>query len=128
MDTTKRDRQLVIIVEDDEPAREACALYLEHRGYRVTAVPDAESALSSASQRAPGIAICDWHLGGGANGVDVARELQQIYRIPVIFMTAYPLDEIREAAVGIDVHAFLKKPLSLAALAKAVESATLQGP
>jgi len=124
MATANRDKKRVIVVEDDAPAREACALYLEHRGFDVTAVADAESAIASAGKRTPEIAICDWHLGGGANGVDVARELQQAYRIPVIFMSAYPIDELRNAASGIEVHAFLKKPLSLPALAEAVESAT----
>lgn len=123
MGTKNSSRKHILVVEDDPPAKEACARYLDYCGFDVAAVADAEAALQSAVNRIPWVVVCDWHLGGGANGVEVARTLQSTYGVRVIFMTAYPLDEIKDAASGIDVHAFLTKPLSLAKLAEAVESA-----
>lgn len=120
MGTTNSERQFVIVVEDDVAAREAVALYLEHRGYRVKSAANADDALRIASSDAPAIAVCDWHLGGGANGVDVARDLQQNYGTQIIFMTAFPIDELQAATDDLEVRAFLRKPLSLSALADAV--------
>ena len=122
MATTTTDRRFVIVVEDDVSALEAVALYLEHLGFNVTSAANADNALALASDNRPHIAVCDWHLGGGANGVDVARQLQQSYGTQVIFMTAFPIDELQDATNDIDVRAFLKKPLSLAVLADAVET------
>lgn len=121
MGTTSSEQPLVIVVEDDVAAREAVALYLEHRGFRVATAATAEGALDLAAGDTPAIAVCDWHLGGGANGVDVARELQQNYGTQIIFMTAFPIDELQAATEDINVRAFLRKPLSLTALADAVE-------
>lgn len=121
MVTTNNEQQFVIVVEDDVAAREAVALYLQHRGFRVESAATAEDALRLAASDTPGIAVCDWHLGGGANGVDVARELQRSYGTQIIFMTAFPIDELQSATDDIDVSAYLRKPLSLSALADAVE-------
>lgn len=118
--TNSRERS-VIVIEDDTAAREAVVLYLRHRGFRVASAASAEEAVGLAAGDIPGVAVCDWHLGGGANGVDVARELQNSYGTQIIFMTAFPIDELQDTAADIDVRAFLKKPLSLAALADAVE-------
>lgn len=118
---TSSEQQFVIVVEDDVAAREAVALYLEHRGFRVSSAATAEDALELAASETPQIAVCDWHLGGGANGVDVARQLQRDYGTQIIFMTAFPIDELQAATDDIEVRAFLRKPLSLSALADAVE-------
>lgn len=121
MGTTSSEQRFVIVVEDDVAAREAVALYLEHRGLRVSSAASAEDALELAASDTPQIAVCDWHLGGGANGVDVARQLQRDYGTQIIFMTAFPIDELQAATDDIEVRAFLRKPLSLSALADAVE-------
>lgn len=121
MVTTNSDPQFVIVVEDDVAAREAVALYLGHLGFRVASAGTAENALELAAEEIPDIAVCDWHLGGGANGVDVARELQQSFGTQIIFMTAFPIDELQAAAEDVEVRAYLRKPLALSALAAAVQ-------
>lgn len=121
MATTTSARKSVIVVEDDVAAREAVTLYLEHRGFSVVSAANAEDALRIAANDVPGIAVCDWHLGGGANGIDVARKLQQSYGTQIIFMTAFPIDELQDATNDIDVRAYLRKPLSLSLLAEAVD-------
>ena len=123
MGTTTSARRTIIVVEDDVAAREAVALYLEHRGFTVRSAATAEDALQLAAGDTPGIAICDWHLGGGANGVDVARQLQRDYGTKIIFMTAFPVDELQAATSNLDVRAFLRKPLSLSKLADAIARA-----
>lgn len=121
MATTNSQKRSVIVVEDDAAAREAVVLYLRHRGFRVASAANGDEAVGLAAGEKPSVAVCDWHLGGGANGVDVARELQNSYGTQIIFMTAFPIDELQDAAADIDVRAFLSKPLSLAALGDAVD-------
>ncbi|ANO52710.1 response regulator [Woeseia oceani] len=112
----------ILIVEDDPGAREATGLYLEFCGYDVVTAPNAKVAYAEVQRQAPNLLICDWQLGAGETGVAVARRIQEQFGIPVIFMTAYPLDELYAETDGIDVFRYLRKPLSLGDLAKAIEA------
>lgn len=112
----------VLVVEDEPSAREASQRYLAHCGYQVQAAADASAALASAADNPPDLAVCDWRLGGGDDGVDVARALQEAHGTAVIFATARPLDELREVTRDLNVTAYLRKPISLRALASVIES------
>lgn len=110
----------VLVVEDEPNAREASRLYLSSCGYHVATAADAESALKKAETLQPDVVICDWRLGAGGDGVDVARELQQRYETPVIFVTAHPMDELLAVTADLDVISYFRKPFSLAALAETI--------
>lgn len=118
-DDTEKIRR-VLVVEDDPAAREATGMYLEHFGYEVATAASAEAAIAAADSCTPNLLICDWQLGRGESGVTVARELQERYDVSVIFMTAHPLDELYEETEDLRVYHYLKKPLSLRKLARAV--------
>ena len=110
----------VLIVEDEKAAREASKRYLDRQGYAVCAASSASDAIRMAEECVPNIVVCDWNLGEGADGTDVARQLQTRYRIPVIFVSAYPTEKLRKETRDIDVSRYLRKPFRLAALADAI--------
>ena len=110
----------ILVVEDDPGAREATGLYLEFCGYNVVTAPDAEAAYAEVLSQTPNLLICDWQLGAGENGVSVARRIQAQFGIPVIFMTAYPLDELYSETDGMEVVSYLRKPVSLGDLAATI--------
>jgi len=114
-------RTSVLVVEDEPSAREASQLYLDRLGYRVATAANAAEAFEQAAEHNPDVVICDWRLGSGPDGVDVARELQRQYRVPVVFVTAHPIDELREATEDLDVSKYLRKPISLPALAATID-------
>ena len=113
----------VLVVEDEPNAREASRLYLSRCGHEVVTAADAKSAIEKAARLEPDVLVCDWRLGEGGNGVDVAREIQGRYEIPVIFVTAHPIDELIEATADIAVSRYMRKPISLADLAEAIQQA-----
>lgn len=115
------ERLKVLLVEDEPAALEASRQYLSRSGWCVDAASNASQALQMAKQNIPDVLVCDWRLGDGGTGVDVARELQQLYPVKVIFVTAHPLDELREAAFDLDVLRYLRKPISLVILASTIE-------
>lgn len=122
-DAAPRERRpRILIVEDEAAARIATLRYLEYRGYTVEAAGSAEEALRMARERRPDVLICDWKLGGGRDGVDVARQLQSEQDIDIIFMTAYAQNELRRSASGVRTVSCLRKPISLGVLAAAVDS------
>ena len=116
-DTNKR----VLIVEDDPAAREATSIYLEYCGYDVATAANAKAAYAAVVQQVPNRLVCDWQLGAGESGVSVARRLQERFNLPIIFMTAHPLDELYEETDDLNVSRYLRKPLSLSDLLEAVK-------
>lgn len=121
MNSISNNDRHVLIIEDDPAAREATSIYLQYCGFDVATAADAESAYSEVEQQMPNLLICDWQLGTGEDGVSIARRLQARFNLPVIFMTAHPLDELYEATDDLSVSRFLRKPLSLNELREAVE-------
>ncbi len=113
----------VLVVEDEPNAREASRLYLSHCGYEVLTAADAEAAIRQAETSDIDVLVCDWRLGKGGNGADVAREIQGRYATPVIFVTAHPIDELVDATSDLAVFRYFRKPISLARLAEAIAAA-----
>ena len=112
----------VLIVEDEPSASEASKLFLSRRGFEVETATQADEAIEKALEYKPDVVVCDWQLGGPKSGVDVARELQQQNDVSIIFVTAYPLDELRDATTDIRVLRYLRKPISLISLAETIEA------
>lgn len=107
----------VLIVEDDDAARDASSQYLDSLGYETRTASNAAEAERQAKYERPDVVICDWRIRGSRSGADVARTLQKAYRSRVIFITAYRLSQLRRETRDIDVVRYLRKPLSLDTLA-----------
>jgi two-component system, chemotaxis family, CheB/CheR fusion protein len=113
--------QRVLLVEDDADARDALALLLTSQGYELETAPDGDTAISKASAFHPDVLICDWRLPG-IDGVDVARIIQTDSGIPVIFVTAHSLPDLRSRTKDLRVHAYLAKPIDVVRLQSALAS------
>ena len=55
------------------------------------------------------VALIDIHLGKGLNGIDISKDFKEL-NIPVIFITAFPSDEIYNESLHNDESYFLVKP------------------
>lgn len=106
----------ILIVEDDEFAREASARYLDYLGHDVCSAASGSEAQAKADRRPPDVVICDWRLADGDDGADVARSLQQRHDAPIIFVTAHPLGRLRSQTRDLNVARYLRKPISLLSL------------
>lgn len=117
-------KKRVLIVEDEAAAREASQRYLGFVGHDVVAAANANEAFAQAEASIPEVAICDWRLGGGPDGTVVARKLQEKYGTSIIFVTAHPLDELRDVTEDIKVTRYLRKPIQFPQLIEAIDAAT----
>jgi DNA-binding response OmpR family regulator len=107
----------ILLVDDDRPLREMLTRSFEREGHRVTAVPDGETALVAAAQRAFDVVLLDVALGAGPTGYDVARMLRSRRDVvPIIMLTA--LDSEADAVLGLEAGAddYVTKPFGLAEL------------
>jgi FixJ family two-component response regulator len=102
---------LVTIVDDDESIRRALRRLLQSAGLEADTFGSAEEYLRQ-GDRKTGCLILDVRLPG-MSGLDLQRELAALNpRIPIIFMSAYDTDEMRERALEKGAIAFLRKPIS----------------
>lgn len=81
---------LVLLLEDYEPAAEAMAMLVEDWGYACIHAATVEAlllALPSRPERVRAV-ICDYHLGGGTTGLDALAALGQAgVSVPALLLT-----------------------------------------
>lgn len=118
-------RVRILVVDDEEHVREAIASFLELRGYGVTAVGDLAAA-AEALDAAPDLLLCDVVLPN-VSGLLFVREVRRRYPgLPIILMSGYATEALRQEASQLGIVTFLSKPFALAALDEALR--TLLGP
>lgn len=114
----------ILVVEDNRIIAEDIKNNLEEMGYEVCAVAtNGESALRLAQEQSPDIAIMDIRLGKGMNGIEAAGHLQQLYNIPIIYLTAHADEDTLSKAKLTEPYAYLIKPFNVDELQSAVEIA-----
>src|SRR4051794_6856879 len=93
----------VLIVDDEEPVRRTFQEWLTSArlNVRVFAVGDAESALLVANEHAVDLAVLDWNLGSGSDGLRLLEDLVEFRpEVVAILVTGFahqatPLDALR---------------------------------
>jgi len=101
----------VLVVDDEPKIVDVVREYLEHAGFAVRTAGDGPAALERARALAPDLIVLDLGLPG-LDGLDVARQLRQSSRVPVIILTARG-DEV-DRIIGLELGAddYLVKPFS----------------
>jgi ActR/RegA family two-component response regulator len=95
--------ETVLIVDDEEPVRKTFREWLQSAdlGCRILTAADAESALVQANQQSIDLAILDWNLGAGNDGLQLLEDLALFNPDVVAIMItgfahqATPLDAMR---------------------------------
>jgi CheY-like chemotaxis protein/DNA-directed RNA polymerase specialized sigma24 family protein len=81
----------VLIVEDEPIIAMDIEALVESLGHRVTEVARTHAeALAAVRRRRPGLILADVQLADGSSGINAVHEILSSFRVPVIFITAYP--------------------------------------
>jgi FixJ family two-component response regulator len=116
---------MISIVDDDKSVREAAKTLVRSLGYKTATFASAEEFLESGRLRDTACLITDVQMPG-MSGVDLQSHLMANgHCTPVIFVTAYPEENVRERAMVAGAFGFLSKPFSeeslIACLDRALE-------
>ena len=111
----------VLLVEDDDDAREALQLALETFGASVDAVIGAKEALAAIEQSPPDVVVSDIAMPG-EDGHAFLRKLRSLSpehggRVPAVALTAFTSREARELSRECGFHYHLDKPIDPVKLA-----------
>jgi CheY-like chemotaxis protein len=103
----------ILIVEDETIVALDIKRRLEKLGYQVTGLAaKAKQVLELVEHDQPDIILMDIHLNDTLDGIDIANLINQKYRIPVIFVTAYSEDSTMSRASQARPYGYLLKPFS----------------
>jgi len=113
----------VLVIEDEDGARDGLAQILTLLGYRVTAVADGAQALALPASPAFDLVLSDLLLPGMSGPEAVAVLVRRWPGLRVVLMSGYTEDEAVRRSVADGKVAFLQKPFDAATLAAAVRRA-----
>ena len=112
----------ILIVDDDRLVLSGLAAGLEMFGYIVAKASSGEEALAMLDSVKPDLVVMDACLPG-ISGIETAKQIQQRFGIPVIFLSAYDDPQIVRDAVALGGLSYLVKPITVKQLVPAIESA-----
>lgn len=114
----------VLIVEDEFITRDTLRDYLEDSGYEVSGdAMRAETALKILEEGTTDIAILDIHIKGDKDGIWLAEQIRERYKIPFIFLSAFSDPVTVEAASRTRPFGYLVKPFTQADIFTSIEVA-----
>jgi FixJ family two-component response regulator len=100
----------IAIVDDNESVREATKDLIRSLGYRAMTFASAEEYLESGQVDDTACLITDVEMPG-LNGIELQSVLAaRDHRIPIIFITAYPTERVRQRIERAGACGFFAKP------------------
>ena len=116
------ERMRVLAVDDDPQALRYVRDTLTQAGFAPVVTGDPAEAMRLMSEEKPQLVLLDVVLPG-INGVDLMKELLEIARVPVIFLSAYGQDQLIARAFDMGATDYVVKPFSPTELAARIRAA-----
>jgi two-component system OmpR family response regulator len=115
------ERQHIVVVDDEAPAREMVAEYLRMHGFAVTACDGGASLRRTIAKQKPDLIVLDLNMPE-EDGLSIIRVLKQQLAVPIIMLTATAgaIDRIVGLELGADDY--LAKPCELRELLARIRS------
>ena len=106
----------IYVVDDDESVRKALTMLFISAGMEIQAFEAAEDLLNRQLKEKKACVISDIKMKG-LSGLELKQKLaERGVKIPVIFLTAFDSNEIRQQAKQVGAAGYLRKPVDDQAL------------
>ena len=113
----------IMVVDDNEPSRDALSRRLERRGYQILLAEDGLQAVDVARSARPDLILMDLGLPG-IDGCEATRQLKAdgpTCQIPIIVLSAHAMTHDRERALAAGSDDFDTKPVRFQQLLTRIE-------
>ena len=111
-----KQRDKVLVIDDDTRLLELLAASLEDNGFDVTALPTSDEAYALLRKFIPDLILCDINLEtstmGGFTFYEKIQELKNIQSIPFVFLTGLTDEALVRTGKELGVDDYLMKPIS----------------
>ena len=116
-------KHVISIIDDDESVREATKSLVRSLGYTAAVFASAEEYLQSDRLKDSSCLITDLHMPG-MSGADLQdRLIADGRQIPMIFVTAYYEEKVRDRVLDAGAYGFLRKPFNDESLIECLDKA-----
>jgi len=116
----------ILLVEDEVLIAASLEAELMLAGHAVCSrVGTGEDAILSAEKHQPHVILMDIMLAGKLDGIEAAKRIRASLNIPVLFMTGFLENALRDRAMELNPLGFLTKPVKMRDIQKALS--TLSG-
>ena len=110
--TNESNHASVLVIDNNDVMRTSCEQILTKSGYRVTAVPDADTGLGLIATLPPSVVVLDLFLPG-VSGLDLIPRIRDLGpHTAVIVITGYPTIDLAVAAMKRGAVDFIPKPFT----------------
>ena len=114
---------VISIIDDDASVRVATHRLVRSLGHVAHTFASADDFLRSSQLNDTSCVIADVHMPG-MSGIELQNLLKtQGYRLPIIFITAFPEESVRAQALEAGAACFLSKPFDTQILIKHLDAA-----
>src|SRR6202049_2002822 len=118
--TTRNERAVILIVEDEAKMRRLVELRLGEEGFLVHSAADAETGLQLLVREKPDLVVTDLRLPG-MRGLEFLQAVKRANAaLPVVVMTAYGTVESAVEAMKVGASNYVTKPFSLDELVRVI--------
>lgn len=120
------NKDLILIVDDEENIIELGRLYLENEGYQVAAANDGLAALRLFEQLKPALIVLDLMLPE-LNGWEVCKKIRAVSETPIIMLTARTDDVDKIVGLELGADDYMTKPYNPRELVARVKAVLRRG-
>jgi len=110
-----REGPLLLVIDDEPQMLRFLRASLATHGYRLCEAQTAADGVAQAAARAPDVILLDLGLPDG-DGIEVARQLREWCRTPIIVLSARDREPDKIAALDAGADDYLTKPFSVGEL------------
>ena len=111
----------VLIVDDDKMFCHVLRSYLKEIGLRATVMHSGAKAVEKTKEEGFDIVLLDMYMAR-ETGVDVLIALKESFpKLPVIVMTGFSSNELRQTTSNLGACEFLNKPFQMSALKEKID-------
>lgn len=114
----------IMVVEDEGIVSIDIRNILKRAGYDIAAVAFlGEEAVKKAEGAHPDLVLMDIGLKGEIDGIEAAKKIRELHKIPVVFLTGFADENTLAKAREADPSGFIIKPINEEELRKTIEEA-----
>lgn len=114
----------ILIIEDDVITAQSISLLLKEFGFTVKGIAhNLESAITFLNTEVFDIALVDINLNETKSGIEIGKQINNLYRIPFIFITGNSDTNVIMEAVKANPAAYLLKPVNGSSLYASIQTA-----
>lgn len=110
----KREKKIILVIDDEESMRFACKSVLEEAGFHVVEAADGDAGFASAQQHHPDLVLCDIEMPN-KNGFELLRLFRAhppTSGIPFVFLTGRTEKSAMRKGMDLGADDFLTKPFT----------------